>query len=159
MSRVYILEDNTYTVSKCLTEDIEQHYSLVSEFIPNINKTTYTKRMEQSIEQQLAWKVQLNGALVGFIYTICNNGVGEGVSIWGNNAIAFIPLLKEAFYNYPSHKIQIEPHKNEFVLYKSLLSENSIKNYHTLHTPLNINLRKIVAKYEDVYTKIGFIDG
>ena len=42
MSSVYILEDNTYTVSKCLTEDIEQHYSLVSEFISNINKTTYT---------------------------------------------------------------------------------------------------------------------
>lgn len=151
----YTIGSDIYKTSVCTLPDIPLHFSKVQNVIAKDMVEIYQERMKESTSQHLALKVCRNGELKGFIYTTVKDKIGEGVSIWAIDSVSAILLMKDAFTEYPSHKILVKPHGSEFILYKSLVLVSSIRNHYATGSPLVIHLKKVVEKYSSAFLKLG----
>lgn len=156
MAARYVLSNNTYDIRKCVEADISNHYEVIRHLVDDVPEETYKNSMLKSVLQGYAYCVEKNAVLVGFIYNMCNTTrYGEAVSIWGNDVIAFTVMLKEAFEQFPVHKIKVVPHKENVLYLRSLVKPDSIRNWYNYKTSLVIVIAPLIDKFKKMYLQLG----
>jgi hypothetical protein len=150
------LFNRKYSIERCIPRDINIHYVLVKHLITDVSQDEYQNRMQESISQGLAWKGYVDNKLFGFIYNKVEDKIGYGICIYSlfNEPYGFTLLLKEAFTDFPSHKILVTPHKEMPVTYlRSLTTSMSMKRYNWYKEPLAIHIETLYKKFERIYNK------
>lgn len=134
----YKCHGSLYTV-----ERIDDYLTIDSDADRALRDTTgvdiveYTDRMEDSVNQQLAYRVMKDGLQTAVMY---NRVVGysyEGVSIYcEKDSVAMLILLKSMFEIYPAHKLLVMPYADSLKYFISMATSESIREYHLSGKPL-----------------------
>lgn len=157
MEAVYLIKDNTYTVSLCTTKDIYSDYEIVRELVSDTPEDLYKDLMLKSVECELAYRVTDSNGKLGFMYTYIEKCVGYGSAIYSNiPVIGFVCLLKELFNEYPSHKILMVPHRGNIAYLKSMVTGCSLRECHNNENEyLVVKLKDMRVKFKELYFKLG----
>lgn len=155
----YTKQAKEYIVSRCTVDEVLEHYSIVEPLVTDVTPIIYKDRMIASIEQGFAFKVTSGEQLLGFLYLV-KNRYGEGVSIWGaGDKIASMLLFKEAFTDFPSHKVIIMPHGDNAAYMKAITLGASIRNFWNHGSEIVVVLKDADAKFRRMYEQLGISNG
>jgi len=157
MDRVFLTKQGKqYTVLKCKLEDIDFHYSRVYPLLDDSNvEDMYVALMVQSIEEGYAYKVEVDNAVVCFSYNVIEEKNGKGISMWGVDPIGMMLLYRVLFEDFPKHKILIDIDSNTINNFKSIAVGSSIRTSYTTSGPISVHIPPLVAKFKELYIKLG----
>lgn len=140
---VEILEDYSH---------IDEDATLATTDVQGVDLDEYKSRMRDSVDQRLAYHVKKNGARIGLAYSRMSEIGYEGCSIYcKGDLIATMVLLRTMFEICDYHKIQIYPHEGTIHNFISMVTADSIREYHQLNKPLVIVKKDILQQGEKLF--------
>lgn len=122
-----------------------------------VDEDIYRGRMEESVRQGLAFRVTKSGKKIGVMYNLFENGEYQGAALYcKGDTVGMMILMKSMFEVYNWHKIRVMPHSAEDAkYYVSMATENSIKMYYTVGTPLTIVRSMITVRGPELFKYLG----
>lgn len=155
MVAVYSTSSKEYTVSKCTLADIEEHYAIIGDKVQDTDEEAYKGAMEVSVEQGYAYKAEVNGEVVSFIYIRKVINTWLGCSIWSGDMIGLILVLKEFTDVEGFKRIKYAPHEGMLAMIKSMVTSKSLRLYHNGNEYLVISTAEVADKMERLYDRLG----
>ena len=133
--------------------EIEKDLEVIT--IPISNVIEYRKRMCLSVDQQLAYRVYKDGVSLAFMYNYKKDKKYFSASIYSNDKVAFILLLKTVFELNNSYCIFVNPHEGFVNKYKSFFSQTSLRRWYTAKQPIPIYKTRLWAIGEKLFYYLG----
>lgn len=144
MIKQYNFNNKIYTVTNCTLDDIPSHIEKVLSYWKSTNTDIdeQIKVLQQSVDENTAWKVvnDLNES-EAVIYCIkLDVKKAQSNLLWMNNKRMFAILGYYLRLTANLHHIYFIPHSKDFIPFKFLVEDYSIRLFHSHNEPLEINL-------------------
>ena len=156
----YNYNNKIYTVTNCTLEDIPSHIERVLSYwtSANVDIKEQTKVLEEAVNNHAAFKVvNDNNETEAAIYFINMNNkhIVQSNLLFLNDKRMFAILCYYLRLTANIHKIYFKPHTKDFIPFKFIVNDSSIKLFHSHDKPLEIDLysKKSQILYEDHYLK------
>ena len=156
----YKYKGRIYLVTECTLEDILSHIERVLSYwtSANVDIKEQTKALEEAVNNHTAFKVvNDNNETEAAIYFINMNNKHTVQSnlLFLNDKRMFAILCYYLRLTANIHKIYFKPHTKDFIPFKFIVNDSSIRLFHSNDLPLEIDLysKKSQILYEDHYLK------
>ena len=158
----YKYKGKIYLVTECTLEDIPSHIERVLPYwtSANVDIEEQTKVLEKAVNNHTAFKVvNDNNETEAAIYLIKLNNkfIMQSNLLFFNDKRMFAILSYYLILTVNIHKIYFKPHTKDFIPFKFIVQDSSIRLFHSNDLPLEINLysKKSQILYEDHYLRYG----
>lgn len=157
----FLFNNNPYTVATCVFQDIPSHIEKVLSYWTkaNVNIDEQQLALEQAVDEQTAWKViDSNNIIHAVIYcNMLNNRDAISNLLWFENKRMFAILSYFLRLTANIQHIYFLPHTKDFIPFKFIVQDSSIRLFHSHNEPLEIDLysKKSQKLYETHFLKYG----
>lgn len=157
----YKYKNKIYKVKPCTLKDIPSHLEKVLSYLQDDEIEAYVLRMDEAVYNGTAYKLvdEYNNTRVFAYYIQKDKQIVDGVSLWWSSFRLFV-LFGMWFRHYTNNKeVYIMPHKNNFISFKFLVDDASIKAYHKHSTSLLLDMYSIKSMrvIKNIYENMNIV--
>ena len=148
----YLFKDIVYSIYNCTKQDIPSHIEKVYQYWSNgdikVNMDKQYKLLEQSVEDELAFKlVDSNDNVCALLYAIIKEPQYANIYLfWGSRKPFIAMITTYGFCNY-AVTARFYPHYINHFPYEFLINDISIRSWRAYKTPIE------VTPYSEEYKK------
>lgn len=151
----YKSNEDVYELVRASMEDVEEDMAFALQDVVEVD-VEYKSRMEESVRQELGFRVLKNGIRIGVMYNAVIDGEYTGCSIYcKDDRVGMMVILKSMFEVYDWYKIVVMPHEGGLKYFVSMASTASIIKYHAVGTPIEIIKSDIVPLGVKAFKYLG----
>lgn len=143
---------NSHTILPCGVDDVDVHFSRISDVIPSEEVIQFKQRMSVCIDAGTAYTLSDGSCFLYYHnYKPC---CAHGVALYGNNPLKMLALFAGIFkiIDPETFKIDFLLHKGKMISeYKSLLTTVSMRRAHAAERPVSVRVDHLFAKLDRLY--------
>lgn len=157
----FLFEGRTYSIADCSKDDIPSHTERVLSYwkSANVDVSEQLKLLEKCIESGTAFKVVDDEGKdrAGIYYVPRKVQEGDCYYMFLDNKRMIAMLFFYLRIVECLEALYFMPHTDNFIPFQFLIDKNSIRNFHSYHTPLRISFysNKSNHLYEDHFVRYG----
>lgn len=147
----------SHTIVRCSLEDIKNHYSKISDVIPELEKEEFCLRMSECVEQGTAFANDRGTCFIYYAKDITQPKFSYGVALYGKgNPLAMLALFAYVFTEIDPEVfvMRLLPHSSSFVKEcRSLITAKAIQKNRMTGHPLMIRIDKVKTRVNKILKK------
>jgi len=147
---------NDHTILPCSAEDVDVHFSKISDVIPSEEVIQFKKRMSECLLAESAYTLSDGSCFL--YYQNSKPCCANGVALFGSSPVKMLALFAGIFREIDHHtfKIDFHLHAGKFVSeYKSILTTTSMRRQSAPGHPVTVRIDELFKKMDKLYRLRG----
>lgn len=146
-----------HTILPCRAEDVDVHFSKISDVIPSEEVIQFKKRMSVCINAGTAYTLSDGSCFL--YYHNYKSWAAEGVALYGTGSpVKMLALFAGIFreIDHETFKLDFHLHAGKLISeYKSILTLISMKRYRMPGHPVTVRIDELFKKMDKLYKARG----